>query len=495
MSEDLAIKTATEPPAPRAERRAPKRYIGWRLLAPVVLVLAAFLMVQDLEPEAVGGIALGMMLVLTFMKVPIGIAMALPSVIGVWSIVGWMPTQGMLSRMPYDSVASWSLSVIPAFVFMGFLLWRSGVTERLYDVARHWIGWLPGGLAVGTNFAGAGLAAITGSSFATAYTLGRAGVPEMLKAGYDRRLAVGSVLAAGTLAHLIPPSIFMVIYAGIAEVPIGPQLMAGVGPGLLLAGVYAVAIVAISIVLVRKGIAGRGQVAKVTWSERMLGLVTIWPVPLLILLVVGSIFTGIFTATEAGAAGALGALAITAWARRKERPLSLIGQAAVSTVSTVGALFLLLIGAHMLTRLVSVSGLGDAFVQIVVGMDLSQTAFLIALAVAFLIMGIFMDALAMMLFSVPILLPVLQALEISEVWFGVFMVIFCELAVITPPVGVLAFTVAQIVQDKAVNLGNKISLTDVFTAAAYVVVTALVVVGLLVAFPDIALWLPNMMEQ
>lgn len=494
MSDGIATLTTSEPSTSQTALTSPKRYRGWRLMAPAILILNTVLMAQDLEPEVVGGMGLVMMLVLTFMKVPIGVAMAVPSIIGVWSIVGWAPTKGMISRMPYESVASWSLSVIPTFIFMGFLLWRSGITERLYDVARQWIGWLPGGLAVGTNFAGAGLSAITGSSFATVYTLGRAGIPEMLKAGYDRRIAVGSVLAAGTLAHLIPPSIFMVIYAGIAEVPIGPQLMAGVGPGLLLALLYAVMIVALSVTLCRRKIV-ESEVPSFTWSDRLRGLMSVWPVPLLIAIVVGSIFTGILTATEAGAAGALGALLITAWTRRKDKAPALIGEAAVSTVSTVGALFLLLIGAHMLTRLVSVSGLGAAFVEVVVDMNLSRVVFLLVLGIAFLVMGMFMDSLAMMLFSVPILLPVLQALGISPMWFGVYMVIFCELAVITPPVGVLAFTVAQIVQDKAVNLGKRITLGDIFVAGAFVVVAALFVVGLLVAFPDIALWLPNQMSS
>ncbi|MBM9463600.1 TRAP transporter large permease [Aeromicrobium sp. YIM 150415] len=468
------------------------RIWGWGLPLTAV-VCAALMMLLDLSPQIIGGIGCLLMMSLMMMKMPVGLAMAIPGAIGVYSIVGDRALEGMFRRMPYETVASWSLTVVPMFVLMGALLFSSGITERIYAVARQWLGWMPGGLAVGTNFAGAGFASLSGSTLGSVFPLARAGVPEMLKAGYDRRLAVGSVMAAGTLAHLIPPSLFLIIYAGVAEVAVGPQLMAGLVPGVLLAFMYGAFIILLA--MLRPRLAGGPNQVRVraTWGERIRGVYGILAAPALVILVIAGMQSGIFTATEAGAAGALGALVILLWMRRRDRPLRSVREGLYSTAGVTGAVFLLLVGSHMFSRLLSVSGLADGFVEIIIAWDLSRVQFLIVMVIVYVILGMFMDAMPMMLLTVPILLPLFSAMDISPLWFGVFIVIFMELAVLTPPIGVLGFVVHGIVQDPDVNNGQRISLGDVFTAVFVLMPIPLLLVGLMIAFPDFVTWVPDQM--
>lgn len=463
--------------------------IAWVVL-PVVALLASFgVMFTGVADEMIGGLAVVAMLVLMVMRVPLGIAMALPGIVGMMAMTDWRATRGLLSRMPFEQTASWSLSVIPMFILMGLFLYASGLTNKIYVVARQWVGRLPGGLAVGTNVAGAGLASMSGSTLGSIFPLSRAGIPEMLNAGYDRRLAVASVMAAGTLAPLIPPSMLLVIYAGVAQQSVGPQLLAGIVPGIILVLFYAGAIVLLGVL--KPNMVGGRSTDRATWRERMAGLKTIIAAPVLVLIVIVGIYTGAFTATEAGAAGALGALAVTLVMRRKDKPWRAVWSAGVDTVSTVGSIFFLLIGAAMLSRLLSISGLADGFAEAVTEMGLSRVQFLLVMVVVFIILGMFMDSLAMILLTVPILLPLMEPLGISEIWFGVFAVVFMEIAMVTPPVGVLSYVVHGIVQSKEVNVGQKISLGDVFQAVLMFLPVILLLVGIMIALPEIVTWIPD----
>ncbi|WP_162143167.1 TRAP transporter large permease subunit [Granulicoccus phenolivorans] len=469
----------------------------WRLVVAVILVGCSVAMFTTDDKGTVGILGIVLMIVLMMLKIPVGVAMTVPALMGLYAMLGERATIGVLARMPYESTASWSLTVLPMFIVMGMLLSRSGVTEHLYTFAKQWFGWLPGGLAVGTTAAGAGLASISGSSFGMAYALTRAGVPEMLKAGYDKKLATGSVLFSGSVAHLLPPSLFMVIYAGVAEVPVGPQLMAGLGPGLVLVAVYMVAVVVISII--RPEMAGGGKgIARPrgTWSGRWSSLGSIWPIPVLVLVVLLGMFTGTFTATEVGALGALCAIPIAIWAQRgKGTVLKTLWQSFTDTVSTMGALALLLIGAHVFTRFLSVTGLIDHLVDGVSKVGFGRVEFLFLLIGVYIILGMFMDSLAMMLVTVPILMPTLAALGVSPVWFGVFIVVLCELAVITPPVGILTYVVHSIVQDPEVNVGHKITLPDMFKAVLMVLPWPILLLVAMIFVPDAVTWLPSLMSQ
>lgn len=442
--------------------------------------------------ETIGVLSIILLLSLIFLRMHIGFALLVSALMGMWALRDFGVVTSTVSKLPYHNVAQWTLSVVPMFVFMGLLLWRSGVTEKLYDVARTWLGWMPGGLAVGTNLAGAGLASVSGSTVGTTYALARIGIPEMLRAGYDKRLAIGSVMAAGLPGQLIPPSITLVVFAGIAEVPVGEQLLAGVGPGVAVAVLFSVALM-IAASIVKPRTPEKVDVAPESTGAKWRALVSVWPVPVLVLVVVVGMFSGVFTATEAGAAAAMVALFVALFARRRDRPFAAVSEAAVSAVASTGSIFLMLLGATALSRMLPLTGLTTGFTDWTTNLGLTAWQFLALMTVVYLVMGMFLDALAMMLLTVPLLIPTLAYLDISLLWFGVFVVFMGELAVITPPVGILSYIIHGVAQDPEVNLGNKISLRDVFASVAWVMPIALVFVVLLIAFPQVATFLPSQM--
>lgn len=467
---------------------------GMRAVLAVLVGGSVVWMFSTSSKEQVGLAALLLMMSLLFLNLPVALVLAVSGIVGLLALRP-RAAETVLSTGAYDSIAQWTLSVIPMFVLMGLLLWRSGITEQIYVTARHWLSWLPGGLAVSTNLAGAGLAAVSGSTLATTYTLGRMGIPEMLKAGYDRRIATGSVMVAGLPGQLIPPSTFLVVYAGIAQVPVGPQLLAGVGPGLFVALVFTAAIVVIAIAAPRFVGRGRGSQAGVehsTWGERWQSLLAVWPLPVLIILVIGGMLSGFLTATEAASAGAAGALLLTIW-KQRGKAFTQIKEAAIETVSSVGAIFLLVVGAITITTLLTLCGLTQGFTDWVVSSGMGRIEFLLLILVVYLVLGTFLEPLPMMLLTVPLLIPALNSLDISLLWFGVFAVFMGELAVLTPPVGILSFIVFGITQDKNVNLGQQITLKDIFVALAWLMPFAVVVALGLIFFPEIATYIPDRM--
>lgn len=445
------------------------------------------------SPQLTATCALVLMVVLLFLKVPVAFALIGPGLLGLYAV---RPRSvfTMLREEPFSSVSQWTFSVLPMFILMGLLLWKSGLTTKIYVAARQWLGWMPGGLGVSTTAAGTGLAAVSGSTIATTFALARIGIPEMLRAGYDKRVAVGTVMVAGLPGHLIPPSTFLVIYAGIASVPIGPQLLAGIGPGLVVALVFAAALVILGLFVPR--LVGRDieedAGPQVTWPMRFRSLIGIWPLPVLIMCVLGGMYTGFLTATEAGASGAFGALIVTFWMKRREA-FVLVRDSAAETVQSCGSIFLLVIGAHILSNLLTLSGIADGFTQWVSAAGFDRVQFLLILLVAYLVLGTFMEPLPIMLLTVPLLIPTLQSLDISLIWFGVFVVFMCELAVLTPPVGILSFIVHGLVQDRAINLGQKYALSDIFAAVMWIMPIAILFAILLIFFPQIATWLPDSM--
>lgn len=494
-TEPGAVQTAPEAPL-RDEARNREGLRPWTVAAATAVVLlgSTVCLFLPLVPEAIGIMACVMMLALLFLRIPVAVAMIIPSLLGMYALRGLPLVESTLSTLAYNQVTDWTLSVVPMFILMGLLLWRAGLTDSVYTAGRHWLGWLPGGLAVGTNVAGTGLAAVSGSSTGTTYALARIGIPEMLKAGYNRRLAIGAVMVAGLPGQLIPPSILLVIYAGIAEVPIGPQLLAGVGPGLLVAAMFTLMIVAIAAVWPAfAGRAGGSAAADPasTWHQRFSSLMRIWPVPVLIAIIVVGMFSGVFTATEAGAGAAVFAVLITFVWKRGKQPVRAITQAAVEAVSSVGAIFLILVAAGALSRMLTLTGISTGFADLVEGLGLGRIEFLLMMVLVYLILGMFMEPMAMMVLTVPILMPTLVSLDVSLLWFGVFVVFLGELAVLTPPVGILSFIIHGITQDPEVNRGQEITLKDVFIAVAWFLPMAVLVAVVLIFFPQIATFIPD----
>lgn len=479
--------------------RTPNPVREWIARGLVLAVLggAIFCIFTFEARQAIAGAALVAMLALLFLKVPVAFALAIPGLLGLYAVRP-RAVFTMLKAEPYEAVAQWTFSVLPMFVFMGLLLWKSGLTTRIYVAARHWLSWLPGGLAVSTNVAGTGLAAVSGSTIGTTYALTRIGVPEMLRAGYDKRLAIGSVMVSGLPGQLIPPSTFLIIYAGIAEVPIGPQLMAGILPGLMVATVFSIAMVLLALIM--PSIAGRtrdgGQAntPDSTWAERWASLVAIWPLPVLMAVVLGGMYSGVLTATEAGSAGAFGALLVTIAMMGKGAGRAIL-DAAMETVIVTGSIFLLIIGAEILSSMLTLSGLADGFATWISSAGFDRVQFLLIVMVAYLVLGMFMDPLPILLLTVPLLIPILNEMQISLLWFGVFAVSMGELGILTPPVGILSFIIHNLMKEKSVNLSQNVSLGDVFTAVAGFMPIAILVAVLLIVFPEVATWLPDQMSM
>lgn len=497
MTESLTKAAATVQEAPGKALPDKGDRAGWIIFAITVAVLVAstIALFLPLKPEAIGAAACVLMLTLIFLRIPVAMAMIVPALLGCYALRGERLVESMLTTLPYQQVANWTLSVVPMFILMGLLLWRAGLTESLYAAGRHWLGWLPGGLAVGTNLAGAGLASVSGSSVGTTYALARIGIPEMLKAGYDKRLAIGSIIVAGLPGQLIPPSIMLVIYAGIAEVPIGPQLLAGIGPGVLVALLFTVMIV----IFARRWAVARADHVEhhpvVNWRERVASLAKIWPVPLLIAIITVGMFSGVFTATEAGAAAAVFSVVIAFIWKRGDRPWRAIADGASATVSSVGAIFFMLIGVEALSRMFTLTGISTGFAELVESMSLNRISFLLLMMVVYVVLGTFMEPLPMMVLTIPVLMPTLEAMDISLLWYGVFAVFMGELAVVTPPVGILAFIIHSITKDPEVNRGQNISMNDVFKAVWWFMPMAILVTVILIFFPEIATFIPDLMSS
>lgn len=464
----------------------------WSLLS-LPAVGAIFLLE---EGELIATAAMILLVLLVIVRVPLAVSLALSGGLGLWSIGGVRLVGGTFADVPYTSIANWTYSVLPMFIFMGIMLGESGAVTRVFDFSKNWFNWLPGGLAIGTNGAGALLSAVSGSTVAAVTALGRVTVPEMLKAGYNKRLASGAVLMAGTGGQLIPPSIFLVIYAGVASTPVGPQLMAGMLPGLLLVVVFTILIA--GIVVFRPNLAPRhapGSGGAITWSGRFTSLVRVWPVPVLITVVIGGLYAGVFTATESAAFGALGALMLGFAFVERGRRFAAISKAFLETAVATSAIFLLVIGAAVLNRLLAISGLARSLVDWVVDLDPSRVQFLLLLIVVYLLLGMVMDPLTIMLVTVPLFMPVLGDLGITLIFFGVFVVFLGELAVITPPVGLVTFVLHKVLQDASVNLGQRIGLKDVFVSALWFIPAAVALLVILVLAPGIVEWLPDKMVQ
>ena len=430
----------------------------------------------------IGFAGVACVLLLLAMRIPIAIALGSVSIVGIAILRGPLAAETMFATSPFGFTASWTLSAVPMFLLMGSLAYHTGLTSSLYSAARIWFGRLPGGLAIATNFACAGFAAASGSSIATAAAMGRLAIPEMLKYRYDAALATGVVAAAGTLGALIPPSITLVIYGWFAEEPVGKLLIAGIVPGVLTAVVYAVMIY--SRAAANPSIAPPMQ-EEVSAAMRLRALLEIWPIPLLVIGVAGSIYGGIATPTEAGAIGA-GLTVLIALANRGMDVKTLL-RAAGEAVRTTATIFIIGIGAILFTRFLAFSGVPGFLTGIIESYAVDQLSLILAIMLIYIILGMFLDPLGLLLLTLPIVIPAFRAAGIDMIWAGILIVKFIEIGFITPPVGMNAFVIKGIV-------GDQISLGTIFKGLAWFVAMEILVTGILIAFPSITLFLPTLME-
>ncbi|MBW4984485.1 TRAP transporter large permease [Mameliella sp. CS4] len=413
-----------------------------------------------------------------------------------WALTVAVKTAG---QVPHGKVASQALSLIPTFILIGYLAYYAGLTRALFEAAKRWIAWVPGGLAVSTVFATAGFAAVSGASVATAAVFARIAIPEMLKVGYDKRFAAGVVAAGGTLASLIPPSAILVIYAIIVEQDVGKLLLAGFIPGMFSALVYALLIIGLALTIKGFGPPVRGF----TWRERLVSLPPALPIVAVVVIIIFFVYNPFGgdswgTPTEGGAIGAFIVFLMALWRGMRLRELK---DALVETAKLSIMIFTIIWGVLIYVRFLGFADLPSAFSDWLTALPYSPMLILICILLAYAVLGMFMDAIGMLLLTLPVVYPAVMALNggpfvsaeeatfgmsgpMCAIWFGILVVKMAEFCLITPPIGLNCFVVA--------GVRPELSVQDVFRGVTPFFVADAITIALLVAFPGIVLWLPSL---
>lgn len=411
------------------------------------------------------------------LRVPVGIAMGVVGVAGFAQVAGWQPALNQLASSPLRTITDYNTSLIPMFILMGVFATRAGISSELFRAGRAWLGHMRGGLALATIAACSGFAAISGSSVATAATMSRVALPEMRKAGYRDDLATGVIAGGGTLGILIPPSVVLAIYAYITEQDVGTLFIAGVVPGLLAIGMYMAVVMLVS----RKG-APPGE--RVQLSERWAAIRGIWAVMLLFVAIIGGIYLGVVTPTEAAAAGAFltGLIGVV----RGRLGIRELRSSLVEALRTAVAVYTILIGAMLFSYFLAITQTPQKITAWLTGLDLGAYPTLALILLLFLALGCILDAMAMIILLVPIVFPVITALGFDPIWFGIIVVMTVELGLITPPIGMNVFVINAVIRDAR--------LLTIFRGVMPFVLADILRLIVLVAIPAITLWLPRTMN-
>lgn len=420
-----------------------------------------------LETGAAGGLVL---ILLIALGVRIVYAAAAVGTAGLIALVGWEAGIGIVGVIPHAKSVSYTLSVLPMFILIGFLAFHAGMTQAAFEACRRWFGWLPGGLAVGTVYAVAGFGAVSGASTAAAAVFARVAIPEMLRAKYSPRLAAGVVAAGATLDSLIPPSVLLVVYGIIVEESIGKLLIAGFVPGLVSALVYTAIIVVRCIRDPEMGPPIRGY----TWPQRFQSLPGLTPIFLVIGIIFSSMYYGWATPTEAGALGAFCVFSIALWRGMKWPELkAALMESAKLTVMIFSIIWSILI----FVRFLGFAGLPNAVASFVGGLDVPPLVILLMIYLLYFVLGMFMDAIGMLLLTLPVIFPIVMGLGYDPIWFGIIVVKLCGIGLLTPPVGLCCFVVNGVRPD--------IPLGTIFRGVWPFVIADMLTVALLTAYPQI----------
>ena len=464
-----------------------------------------------MDSTTIGLWVTGGMLVLVFLGMRVAYATAIAGLIGLflinwarrdfgvediwWALEIAVKTAG---QVPHAKVANQALSLIPTFILIGFLAYHAGLTRALFEAAKRWIAWVPGGLAVSTVFSTAGFAAVSGASVATAAVFARIAIPEMLKVGYDKRFAAGVVAAGGTLASLIPPSAILVIYAIIVEQDVGMLLLAGFIPGIFSAFVYALLIIGMALTI--KGFGP--PVTGFTWGQRFASLPPALPIVAVVVIIIFFVYNPFGdawgTPTEGGA---IGAFIVFCMARYKGMRWPELKSALIETAKLSVMIFSIIWGVLIYVRFLGFADLPGVFSDWITALEMSPMLILVCILLAYAVLGMFMDAIGMLLLTLPVVFPAVMALNggldvsaadstfgmsgtMCAVWFGILVVKMAEFCLITPPIGLNCFVVAGVRDD--------LSVQDVFRGVTPFFIADAITIALLVAFPMIVLWLPSL---
>jgi len=426
------------------------------------------------------GVAIALLLIAV--RTPIGVALGIVAFGGIWALTNLSAAWSIATAIPYNFITNWNLSAVPTFLLMGYIASEAGLTRGLFSSIRMFFGRVPGGLASSTVLASAMFASASGSSVATAAAFSRIAVPEMLKSKYDAGLATGSVAASGTLGSLIPPSILMILFGIFADTSLSKLFLAGVIPGLLSAGIY------IGMITLRCRInpnLAPPNDEKYAWTQKREGLKEIWPLPTLIVFVLGGIFIGIFSPTEAGAVGAFLAMVIALM--RGSLNWAVLKKALVETAEGTSTVFIIALGATMFVRFLGLSTLPVYISNVLLPVTDSPLFLIMMIAILFVILGMFVDPLSLMLLTLPIVLPLTNSLGVDLVWFGIIVIKLLEIGLITPPVGLCVYVMKS-------SLGDQVPLNVMFRGVFWFLAMDVLTLAVLVTWPGISLWLPGLME-
>lgn len=427
----------------------------------------------------VAGVVVALFLIA--IRVPIGVALGSVSLIGIWAMTSEQVAWGLISATPFDFVGQWELTAAPMFLFMGYVCTTTNLTSGLFDAMRILLARLPGGLAVSSVGACAFFAAASGSSVATAAAMSRIAVPEMLKANYDKGLATGTIAASGTLGSLIPPSVLLVLYGVYAQVSVGQLFMAGFIPGVLSAFLYMAMIV--GRVWLKPSLAGTVEFNP-SRAEKIRIFRLTWPLPMLIVAVLGGIFLGIFSPTEAGAVGTFVALLLAAI--RRTLTWRALKDALVSTAISTTSIFIILIGSLFFTRFLAISGVPREFADLILGVSTDTWWIILAVTVLYMVLGMFIDSIGLLLLTLPLVLPLVNGAGMDLVWFGIIVIKLLEIGLVTPPVGLNVYVIKA-------ALEQTVTLEQIFKGIAWFILMDFITLALLVLFPALSLYLPQLM--
>lgn len=442
---------------------------------------------------AIGLIGVAVLIVLVLIGVRVYVAAAVTGFLGLLWMKGWDVAAAIAGTIPHSKTVTYPLSVLPLFILIGFLAFHAGLTTKLFNAARHWMGWLPGGLAVSTVFASAGFAAVSGASTATAAVFSRIAIPDMLKSKYSRRLTAGVVAAGGTLASLIPPSAILVIYAIIVEQSVGKLLLGGLIPGVVSVLIYAVLIVGTS-VFTPGDASYRGRS---TWREKFASLPGASPIFVVVAIIFGALYTGIATPTEAGALGAAVVFAIFVYRVLKSKNLA-EGKAALKnslseTAKLTVMIFTLIWSVFLFVRFLGFAGLPTFFADWVVSLEYPPLLIMVFILLAYAVLGMFMDAIGMLVLTLPVVFPAVMGIGYDPIWFGIVVVKMAEICLITPPIGLNCFVVSGVSRELVDEEGHSLAipLQDVFRGIGPFFVADIATLAVLLLVPEIVLFLPN----
>ncbi|HMQ40813.1 MAG TPA: TRAP transporter large permease [Paracoccus sp. (in: a-proteobacteria)] len=429
---------------------------------------------------SIGTAGIFIALFLIALRVPIGLALGLVSVLGIAAMTSMNVAWGMISATPFDYIGQWELSAAPMFLLMGYLCSTTDMTRGLFAALRLALARLPGGLAIASVGACAFFAAAAGSSVATASAMSRIAVPEMLRNGYDKGLATGTIAASGTLGSLIPPSVLLILYGVYAQVSVGQLFLAGFIPGIVSALIY-MAMIVVRVKL-KPSLAGHAVIT-VGAEERRTILREIWPLPVLIFSVLGGIFSGVFSPTEAGALGAFiaGLIAFVRGQLTRAAFFEAVRQAIISTAS----IFLILIGSLFFTRFLALSGMPTAFSNLILSVSSEPWWILLAVTVIYVVLGMLIDSIGLLLLTLPLILPLIETAGMNPIWFGIIVVKLLEIGLVTPPIGLNVYMIKS-------ALGNLVTLPEVFRGVGWFIAMDFLTLLLLILIPALSLWLPQL---